>query len=182
MSHSDGCVENLPRSIMLKTSALFWHIYICVISSGCFLVCFPMSLHPSLESHYNSSQEKAAVYEGQGQAAWHIQLLTSGQPAAGAPREVQLAQGPSSDWSTAFSFSWVIVLASWKANSILGCIKRGVGGREREVAVPLCYALLSPHLEYCIQVWGPLHKNDEELLERVQGRAMKLITGLVHLS
>ena len=48
--------------------------------------------------------------------------------------------------------------------------------------LPLCLALVMPHLGHCVRFWAARYKREMHVLERVQQRAMKMSEALEHLS
>ncbi|KFQ05429.1 hypothetical protein N329_00672, partial [Haliaeetus albicilla] len=85
-------------------------------------------------------------------------------------------------WMSQLDMTWQCALAAQKANRILGCIKSSVASRSREGILPLCSTLVRPHLQSCVQLWGPQQRKDRDLLEWVQRRATKMIREMEHLS
>lgn len=72
-------------------------------------------------------------------------------------------------------------IAVQKAKCILGYIERIKTSTLRIVILSLDSALVRPHMEYHVQLWGPQHEG-VDLLEQIQKRAMKIIGGLENLS
>ncbi|TRZ08230.1 hypothetical protein HGM15179_018877 [Zosterops borbonicus] len=76
--------------------------------------------------------------------------------------------------------NWQCALTIWKDNHILGCIKRSVATNMRMVILSLSGK---------VPTWSPAHssgapniQHDMDLLERVQMKPMKMISGLKHFS
>ena len=58
-----------------------------------------------------------------------------------------------------------------KGNQILGLIRRNITYKGKKLIIPLYKAIVTPHLEYCIQAWRPYRKKDIDTLEHIQRRA-----------
>jgi hypothetical protein len=68
-----------------------------------------------------------------------------------------------------------------KANRMLGTIKRNFTCRDKKFIITLYKSMIRPHLDYCSQAWRPYLQRDINLIENVQKRALKCISGFEHL-
>jgi hypothetical protein len=68
--------------------------------------------------------------------------------------------------------------AARMAQAVLGQITRAFHYRDRHVFVRLYKQYVRPHLEFCTQAWSPWSEEDITCLEKVQQRAIKMVSGL----
>ena len=68
--------------------------------------------------------------------------------------------------------------AANRANSILGQMSRAVSYRDRVTWIKLYKQYVRPHLEYCVQAWSPWLEQDKKIIEKVQEKAVKMVSGL----
>ena len=74
------------------------------------------------------------------------------------------------------------ITAATKARSVLGMIHRHFRQLNRVQFLQIYKAYVRPHLEYCIQAWSPWLQKDIDVLEKVQRRATKMVSGMKKLS
>ena len=63
---------------------------------------------------------------------------------------------------------------------MMGLIRRSYTHLDITSFRYLFNSLVRPHLEYCVSIWYPLLKEDDELIKNVLRRATKLIPGLYY--
>jgi hypothetical protein len=68
--------------------------------------------------------------------------------------------------------------AARTAQTVLGQLTRAFHYRDRHVFLRLYVQYVRPHLEFCVPAWSPWQEGDKECLERVQKRAVGMISGL----
>jgi hypothetical protein len=68
--------------------------------------------------------------------------------------------------------------AARTAQAVLGQIVRAFHYRDRHVFVRLFNQYVRPHLEFAVAAWMPWQEADKEILERVQKRAVAMVSGL----
>ena len=96
--------------------------------------------------------------------------------------EELIASSPvEKDWGSWWTKSWTwassVLLKPGRPTAFWVASKEGRQQGE-EVIGPLYFALVRPHLEYCVQVWVPQYRRNADLLDWGQRRAMKMIKEL----
>ena len=73
-------------------------------------------------------------------------------------------------------------LATKKTNGVPCYIRQSIASRSQKVLLHLYSALLSPHLEYCVQFRASQCNGDMNVLEKVRCKATRMMEGVDHLS
>ena len=68
--------------------------------------------------------------------------------------------------------------AAKKANMVLGQLVRGISYRDKKTFVRLYQVFVLPHLCYSVSAWAPYTVADKEILEKVQRRAIMMVSNM----
>ena len=73
-------------------------------------------------------------------------------------------------------------IAASKGNQVLGMIRRNITYNDKSLIISLYKAIVRPHLKYRVQAWSPYLRKYIDMLDKIQRRATKLISGLRDLT
>ena len=76
--------------------------------------------------------------------------------------------------------SKMVARAATRANQKLGAMARAITWRDKYTWINLYKVFVRPKLEYCSQAWCPWTIGDKDTLEKVQRRAVRMVTTLPH--
>jgi hypothetical protein len=68
--------------------------------------------------------------------------------------------------------------AAKTAQTVLSQVSRAFHYRDRHIFLRLYIQYVRPHLEFSAAAWSPWHESDKTTLERIQKRAISMISGL----
>jgi hypothetical protein len=68
--------------------------------------------------------------------------------------------------------------AAKTAQAVLGQLIRAFHYRDRHIFMRLYCQYVRPHLEFAVPAWSPWSAGDKEILEKVQARAVGMVSGL----
>jgi ribonuclease P/MRP protein subunit RPP40 len=68
--------------------------------------------------------------------------------------------------------------AARTAQTVLSQISRAFHYRDRHIFIRLYVQYVRPHLEFAVPAWSPWLEADKEVLEKVQRRAVQMVSGL----
>ena len=68
--------------------------------------------------------------------------------------------------------------ASQRANAVLGQVTRAFHFRDRTTFLKLYKQYVRPHLEFAVPAWSPWTQGDRDTIEKVQRRAVRMVSGL----
>ncbi len=95
--------------------------------------------------------------------------------------ENQIIQGPRVPTDDIFSPSAQCTEDANKARRLVFMLRHSFQGLSKSAFIPLCGALVRPHLEYVMPACSPNLVADINLLDGIQNLSSRLVTGMRHL-
>ena len=97
-------------------------------------------------------------------------------------KEVQLEKDLVIWLDNKLTFETHITKKANKANGMISVIKKSFSKFTKQVFLNICECLIRPHLEFANLIWQPRLIKHQKILENVQRKATRLVSGMKNLS